>query len=207
MISALPFLLAFAAAVPSEAELGSKSSVKERQAIHAFGHCIAVERTSETRKLLAMDFRERAYGTAMRRLLDKPTSCRHVQVSRGAYASGGLLWGGALAEGLLRRDSMLERLGPATAHRPELPDIEARNAGELMAFCTVRANPAAVAALLEAEPATRDEYQAVAALGDALGSCVPANSKSSFTREALRALLALGAHRLVVHNQQARPNA
>ncbi|MDV3256242.1 MAG: hypothetical protein LOX97_00345 [Sphingomonas sp.] len=207
MISALAFLLALAAAGPSEAQQGAKSSVKERQAIHAFGQCVAVERTAETRKLLAMDFRQKDYGTAMRRLLDKPASCRHVQVPRGAYASGGLLWGGALAEGLLRRDEMLERLGAATAHLPELPDIEARNAGELMAFCTVRANPAAVAALLIAEPATSEEYEAIGALGDTLGSCVPANSKSNFTREALRALLALGAHRLVVHNQQARPNA
>jgi hypothetical protein len=36
-----------------------------------------------------------------------------------------------------------------------------------------------------------------------LGGCLPANSKSRFNRESLRALLALGANRLVHHNMQA----
>jgi hypothetical protein len=53
---------------------------------------------------------------------------------------------------------------------------------------------------LRTDPASKEELVALKAIGPTLSACVPANSKSEFTRESLRALLALGAWRLASHN-------
>lgn len=192
-----------AAGAQSEAEIGSKSSVRARQGIHSYGYCIATERPKEVRDMLAMDFREADYAATMRRLIDKRARCPGVSLSRGALGAGTLVWGGALAEGLMKREAILEQLAGRTAYRAERPVIEARNAGELMAFCVVRTDPAATAALLAATPATVEEHGAIQALGGTLGKCVPASSTSRFTKESLRALIALGALRLARHNEKA----
>ncbi|MBA3512120.1 hypothetical protein [Sphingomonas sp.] len=203
MLVSLIVAIAMAASAPSEAEIGGKSSPKALRALHAYGRCVAIERPVAVRALLDSDFRDRAYGKEMRKLVNRPAPCPGVSVPRGAYSSGTLLWGGALAEGLLRRDGSLDDLAARTGYNPALPAIEARNAGELMAFCAVRKDAAAVARLLKTDPATAAEYDAIVALGPVLGGCLPANSKSRFTREALRALLALGANRLAQHNSTA----
>lgn len=195
--------IALAAAQPSQAEVGSKSEAKDVQAMHALAQCIVNERPAEVRALLATDFRVSTYGRDLRDLLDKRYECRGVSVRRGLYRSGTLMWGGALAEAIMRRDRTLASLAERTAYNPARPVIEARNAGEFMAFCAVRKDPARVATLLGTQPATAAEYQAIIALGATLSGCIPANTKSEFTREALRALLALGANRLAQHNAQA----
>jgi len=195
--------LAMAASAPRQAEIGAKSSLEAVTGLHAYGRCVAIERPVQVRALLATDFRDRTYRRVMRKLLNTPAPCPGVAVPSGSYASGTLLWGGALAEGMLRRDRILDDLPARTAYNPALPAIDARNAGELLAFCVVRENPAAVARLLKTEPATTAEYEAIVALGPVLSGCLPANSKSRFNRESMRALLALGANRLVHHNSQA----
>ncbi len=192
--------LILAAAAPSEAELGGAATAKERQGLHAHGQCTVNERPAEVRALLAMDFRTKDYGKAMRRLMNAPASCRGVDIKRGVQSATPLMWAGSFADGLLRRDRILDNLAGRTAYRPELPAIEARNAGELMAFCVVRTNPLGTAALLRTDPATGEELHTLKAVGPTLSACVPANSKSEFTRESLRALLALGAYRLAMHN-------
>ena len=193
--------LMLAAAAPAEAELGGAASVEERQGLHLAGQCIVNERSKEVRALLAMDFRDKKYGRTMHNLVNGGgMGCRGVNVPRGVYKAGGLLWAGSLAEWLLRRDRMLDDLAAHTIFKPELPTIEARNVGEYMAFCVVRTKPQDTAALLRTEPATKEELDALKALGPTLSKCVPANSKAEFTRESLRALLALGAQRLAMHN-------
>lgn len=190
------------AATPPEAEIGSAASVEERQALHLAGQCIVNERARDARALLAMDYRDKAYGRAMHKLVNSRSSCRGVDVPTGVYRAGSLFWAGTFADWLLRRDKVLDEFAARTAFNPALPAIEARNAGEYMAFCAVRTNPQATAAVLRTEPATKEEYAALKAIGPTLSACVPANSKSEFTRESLRALLALGAWRLAMHNAQ-----
>jgi hypothetical protein len=194
--------LVLASAQPSEAEIGSPASVEDRRALHLAGQCIVNERSREARALLAMDFREKKYGRAMHNLINSRAPCRNVEVPRGVYRANGLLWAGTLADWLLRRDRVLDDLAGRTKFKPDLPAIEARNAGEYLAFCSVRTNPAGTGAVLRAEPATAEEYAALKALGPTLGFCVPKNSKAEFTRDSLRALLALGAWRLAMHNAQ-----
>lgn len=203
MMSAL-FLAALAAASAQSAEdVGTVSTVKARQSIHAFGQCLANEQPKAVRALLATDFRDRTYGADLRRLVRRPAGCGGLTILRGAHAAGSLIWGGALAEGILRRDGILPVLASATAHDPARPTIEARNPGEFLAFCVLRTDPAGAAKLIAADPATAQEHAALVQLGSTLSRCVPANSQSRFTRDALRALIALGALRLALHNQTA----
>lgn len=199
--------LMLAAVAPSDEQVGSAATVEERQALHAYGQCLVQERAGEARSLLAMDYRDKTYGQAMTKLVNSRASCPGVDVPRGAYRAGGLLWAGTFADWLLRRDRGLDNLAARTAFRPELPAIEARNAGEYMAFCVVRTNPNGTAAVLRTDPASKEELVALKAIGPTLSACVPANSKSEFTRESLRALIALGAWRLAMHNAGAPATA
>jgi hypothetical protein len=190
-------------AAPREASLGYKSDPKAVQKMHAVGECLGHREAETANKVLAADFRSEAYGTVLQLLADLGRECAADELGRGALRSGGLLFAGSVAEGVMRKDSTLSNIAARTAFRPELPTIEARNAGEYMAFCVVRTDPAMVAQLLGTRPATVEEYQALKALGPTMSRCVPANSQSSFTRDALRALLALGTHRLAAHNATA----
>ena len=192
-----------AAGEPAEAALGSKSTVDARQGMQNRAACVANEWPRDVRALLQRDFREKDYAKGIARLVNRPVLCSAKAVPHGTLAAGTLLWSGAFAEGLIKRDNILEELAARTAYRADRPTIEARNAGELMAFCVVRADPAGTAALLRTTPATVDEHGAIKALGPTLGNCVPANSQSRFTRESLRALIALGALRLAQHNEKA----
>ena len=195
--------LMLAAAAPSEAEIGGRSTVEARQALHAFSRCIVIERAVEVRALLATDFREKSYGQKLEKLINKPAPCVGVTVPSGVYKSGTLLWNGAFAEHLMHRDKVLGDLAVRTAYKPELPAIEARNAAEYMAFCVVRTDPAATDRLLRTQPATEEEFEALQALGPTTSRCVAKDTKAEFTRDGLRAVLAAGAYRLVVHNSQA----
>lgn len=208
MIALTLALTALAALQSQDAAEGSKSRPEEVKALHALGRCVAEREPAGAAKVLAMDFREAGYGRALDRVINNDLECPQARSSLGRVRSfgmtgGGLLWAGAIAEGLMSRNKMIGDLGGRTAYRAELPAIEARNAGELMAFCVVRKDPAAVAAWLQTIPATPEEGAAIRAASPTLSGCVPANSKSAFTRESLRALMALGAYRLAAHNGMA----
>ena len=190
-------------AAPREATMGYKSEPKAVQKMHAVGECLGSRQTETAKKVLAADFRSEAYGTLLQLLAELGRDCAAEELGRGALRSGGLLFAGSVAEGVMRKDATLANIGTRTAFQPDLPAIEARNAGEYMAFCVVRADPAMVAQLLGTRPATIEEYQALKSLGPTMSRCVPSQSKSSFTRDALRALLALGTHRLATHNATA----
>jgi hypothetical protein len=193
--------LVVAAAAPAT-PVGSKSSVEAMQGLQAYGRCVVAEQPAKVRALLALDFKDPNYGNGMQRLMDRRPACPGVALPKGDLATGSLAVGGALAEGLLRRDGALLDLGARTAYRPELPNIEARNGGEVMALCTVRENPAAAARLLETEAGSKGELEALAGVGPTVSGCIPAKTEAKFTRESLRALIALGAYRLATHNAQ-----
>ena len=201
MIDAILLSVALAATQAPEAKLGFKSDVRAVRAMHTVGKCIGQRHGETARQVINLDFRTEQYAGALRELARLGAICAEGgELDRISLRSGGLLFAGSIAEGLMARDGVTANLAARTAYRPELPSIEARNAGELMAFCAIRRSPGDVQRLLSTEPATVVEYDALRALGPTLSACVPANSKSEFTREALRALLALGTHRLATHN-------
>ncbi len=199
MFSLMAWLLV---AQPTQATIGMKSDPKAVRQMQIVGQCIAKQHSKTARKVLALDYRSKPYVEALRQLALLGGICARDDLGRANLSSGGLLFAGSVAEGLMTQDGVLGNFGARTGYRPEIATIEARDGGEYLAFCVVRTNPEATVTMLRAAPATVEEYHALKALGPTLGACVPANSKSQFTREALRALLALGAYRLAGHNQQ-----
>lgn len=198
LLCGLAFGLASTASAAASERTGSKSEPELVRSVQAVGQCLANTRTAEVASLLALDFRERAYRDSMLELA-RTRTCQHHVVS-GGWRTGGLMYGGALAEGMLKARDLLPALRAATAYDPARPVLEVRNGGEMVAVCLVRTVPEQVAALLATEAASSDELAKLQSLGATLPSCVPANSKSEFTRESLRALLALAAYRLASHN-------
>jgi len=170
--------------------------------MHVVGQCLAQNQEERVRSVLALDYRSNEYRDQLWKLMRDRNVCNAL--IRFDIHSAGLLVAGSLAEGMLHQDAILGRISEATQHRADLPDIQARDEGELFALCVVRASPARVAALLDTSPATRDELAALKPLGPALSSCVRAGSTSEFSRESLRALIALGTWRLATYNMQAK---
>ncbi len=170
--------------------------------MYLVGQCLAQNQEERVRSVLALDYRTDEYRDQLWQLIRDRNVCNSI--IRFDIHSAGLLVAGSLAEGMLHRDAVLGRIGEATQHRTDLPDIEARDEGELFAMCVVRMSPDAVAALLDTGPATKDEMAAFKPLGPALSGCIRAGSTSEFSREALRALIALGTWRLATYNMQAK---
>ena len=195
-------VLAIAAAIAPLTPVGSKSTPEAMQGLQAYGRCLASERPEKVRALLDSDFRDPTYPSKLQKLMDNRPACPGVPLPSGTFATGGLALNGALAEGLLRRDKALGDLDSRTAFRPDLPMIAARNSGEVMAYCVVRENAAGVAGFLNSEPGTQSELDALKALGPTVSNCLPAKTQANFTRESLRALIAVGAYRLAAHNSQ-----
>ena len=200
----MSLLLALLALLPppgkAQPVVGARSGVEEMQGLHAYGQCVANEWPLNVRAALAVDFRDKAYRKTLWNLADKPVRCEGAVMQAGTMGADSLLFAGALAEGMLRRDGAIADLAAKTAHNPALPNIIARDAGEMLAFCVIRTSPGEVAGMLKADPATDEELAAIRAMAPTLSGCVPANSKSEFTRESLRSLLALGAYRLAAYN-------
>ena len=204
MIFYLALFLAAAAPATTPSPL-SKAEVEAVRTLHEVGQCLAARYPDDARKVLAIDFRSRTYGEALRELGRLGGLCAQDQLGRATLRSAGLPFAGSVAEALLERDGTIADLAARTGFRPELPGIEARNAGEFMAFCTLRKNAAGAADVLRSEPGSPQEIAAFAALGPTLTGCVPAKSKLEFSHQSLRALLALGAYRLAMHNALPAP--
>jgi hypothetical protein len=199
LLAAVPGLAS--AQTDADRQPGSLSEPRHVQTLHRIGACLARAREADTRALLALDFRTDEYSNLMRRINRRHPACADVQTSTRGLRTGGLLLAGSFAEALLQRDSVIDHLGERTAFDASKPTIEARNAGELMAICVVRLDPNGVARLLRTVPASVEELESLRALGPTLSRCVPDGGQARFTREALRAVIALASYRLYRHKE------
>lgn len=183
----------------------SKAETEAVRALHIVGECLGKRYANDARKVLALDFRTKGYGQALRELGRLGGLCARDDLGRATLRSPGLPFAGSIAEALLEHDGILSDFAGKTGYRSDVPAIDARNASEFMAFCTVRKDPAGVVAMLRSDPASSSEAAAFAAMSTILSGCVPAKSELEFSYQSIRALLALGAYRLAMHNADALP--
>ena len=177
---------------------GSKSDAEGVQRVQQVGRCVARSEPQMVHELILTDHRSREYKKRVSAISRKQSEC--IREAGGNWRSSGLLYVGALAEGALHERRVLDDLAAKTAYDASRPPIETESPGDLMGYCIVRKDPAQVVALLKTDAASDAELAALKAMAPSLSGCVPANSKSDFTREALRALIALNAYRLYAHN-------
>jgi hypothetical protein len=185
---------------PPDPELNSPEAIRT---LHDFGICLARNHSARSRvaDVLTMDFRTEAARDAIRDLIGEHDPC--VASSRVFYyvtSSNSLLFAGAIAEAFLPRDRELATL---VAYDPARPPLQARSEIEVMSLCTVRAAPAAVAALFATQPVTPAEAAALRALAPQLGQCLRAGGEARVNGLEVRALLALAAWRLIAANRGA----
>jgi hypothetical protein len=190
---------AFAAPAAAQREGGWEAMppARAQRALHNFAACVAQGESREARDVLAMDYRTPAYDQALRRLLGRGRTCMGV----ARMGANGRFFAARIAEALLLRDLRGTELAARVAYDPARPAIRARSETELMAFCTVRAAPAQVAALFATRPATPEEAAALGALMPQMSQCLTAGANGRFNRAALRSILDLAAYRLSEHNR------
>lgn len=206
----MPLFKLSLAIILSAAALGASASAEQRprldreattpeeiRILARFSNCVARFNPTRGRALLALDFRTEQYRRELVQLARANYECLR---DGGRLGFGGVLFAGGLAENLLRRGGALAELSAFVAHDPARPAIAARDETELMALCVVRASPAEVSALLQTDPTSYEEGEALRALMPDFNSCLSANSSVRVNRLSSRAILALAAYRLVDHN-------
>lgn len=201
-IAALAFAVTAipASAAPREGPIEWSDAPRSQRELHEFAACVAAGETRQARAVLAMDYRTPEYNRAMMRLLQGGRYCLHHSRLGGNLR----FFAGRIAEALLVRSLRGGALAQRVAHDPAMPPIQARDETELMAFCTVRAAPAQVAALFATRPTSAEEVAAIHALTPQVAQCLPAGATGHFNRAALRSILDLAAYRLSAYNSPAQ---
>lgn len=174
-----------------EAEPAAPSAPEAIRDLHDFARCIAERRTVPVRRLLAMDYRSAEYGPALRRIVTR-TGCPGT----GQFRANGRFLAARMAEALIRERMRGASLATLVTHDPSRPALQARDEGELMSLCVVRAAPADVATLFATQPAGEAEAAAIGALAPRIGECLTAGATGRFNRSGLRSMLGLAAYRL-----------
>lgn len=184
----IAFLAIAVAAAPMSSDALSIQSLQE------LGECIARREPETARAVLAMDFRSDEYRRKLRAIGKASGSCIPPNSN---LRSAGMLFAGAVAEGLLNAEVAEAELPARLAYDPARKVIEARSPSEEMALCTAFRAPEATAALLRTKPATAEEARAEDSLTPVLRDCLKKDAKVELNRPAMRSLLALAAYRIV----------
>ena len=170
------------------------------QTLHELGRCVAYREPKTARKILAMDFHSKDYQRKLKEMGESSGSCI---APYSKLRSAGLLFAGAVAEGLLKAEVKKADLPGRLAYDPAREAIEARSPTEEMALCTALKAPAATAALLQTEPTTGDEAEAEDVLTPMLRDCLKKDAKIALNRPALRSMLERAAYRIATAPKEA----
>ncbi|PKP95638.1 MAG: hypothetical protein CVT75_00995 [Alphaproteobacteria bacterium HGW-Alphaproteobacteria-14] len=198
-VSVLATALAMAGAAPALAQQGPAADPAARQALDAYGRCVAERKPQESQRVLAQDFRSSAYRTGLRMLSDDAErNCAKAAVGqKGAMRSSNLLFAGAVAENLIEQG-----VEPVNVRLAMAVNAKADTFGptDALAQCLARSLPDQVAALFAAGPASEEELAASAPLFSAIAPCSQAagiENRIEMSLPAMRAMLATAALRLI----------
>lgn len=184
------FILAAAAAAAPAPKQADDLSI---QALHNFGICVAERSPRGVRAALDFDYRSKDYDDQMMAVLKgNADEC----IISGQMKASPMLYVGSIAEAMLKSEFKSADLGQLLAYDPARQVIQARSSTETMALCTVLNAPQATGRLLATEPTTKEETEAMKAIGPVLGECLKKDMKLSLNKPALRSLLALAAWRI-----------
>jgi len=195
----LTYMAMLAAATPSAfaqpAEPRQPTTARDLRALHDFARCVALGRPARVREVLMLDPAVEGTTEQFIRLTDQANNC-----TSGRLMGGGLMFRGALAEALLRRDLGGRSIAAATAFNPALPPLQAHDAAEFMGMCLIRTHPAQVEALFASPVGSGEELGALNALRPHLGDCIPQGQNAALNLHGIRAALAAAGYRLLHHN-------
>ena len=167
-------------------------SAEARGKMLEFGRCAAERSPDMAARTLSMNFTSTAYRNGISQLSRNNEGClRGARRMRGA----GLLFAGALAEGLLDRGEA--PLNVRLARAATGAATPAYSPSDRVAICVVRSVPDQVASLLDTAPASDGEEAAMQQLLPAFEMCAQSGPRISSNEAGLRAMLATAAFRSV----------
>ncbi len=170
------------------APAGASATAAAATRMRALGTCIAERQPARAAAALALDTATPAARARIDALVRDNPACN---AGEGASALNLLLLSGAMAEQLLGEGR--SRLGAKVSGRSSTPGSTPAD----VATCMAIADAGAVSALLATEPTSEAERGAFAPLGSALVACATKGTALRVPRSGMRALLAIGAYRLV----------
>lgn len=171
----------------------ARAAAEPREAVHAFGRCVARNSARMAAETLAMDFTTRSYRSRLREMADNNReSCFR---RRGRMRTDNLLFAGGIAEGLLAEDST--PLNARLAHAALGPATPSFSPSDAIAVCVVRSVPDEVARLFATEVASEAEVEALVAIAPIAAACNRTGRPFSASHPGLRAILATAAFRSV----------
>ena len=193
------FIFAAAAAAQAPANNDLQPDPRAVGVMQKYGTCVAWSDPARVRKVLALNYLEPGYHEALVALTNSEKFC----LEYGQLKFSPVLFAGAMAEALLEKDVKRSELPQRLAYDSARETIAARSSTEAMALCTVLKAPQATAALLQSEPMTSAESQALQPLGPVLMDCLKKDMKLALNKPALRSVLALAAYRIVTTPKKA----
>jgi hypothetical protein len=110
-----------------------------------------------------------------------------------------VLLAGGIAEYFLTNRYRLAEINTVGAMSDEAiasAGLVSRNSYEMLSLCVIRRDPAAARAIVDTRPRSPEERAAFQRLVPNVAPCVPANFEMTFSRSALRALIAAGLYRV-----------
>lgn len=161
----------------------------EIAAMHGYARCIVAQSSEGAVKVLERDYRTKEYAEALTRLAKG-----HDRCTVGKVRISGVLFAGALAEGLIRKDHE-QATFTALLRTPE-PALTARSEVEYTGMCLALAYPKKASALLFSDPASSEAQAMISGLAPYLANCVHKGQTLRINKAGLRAITALAAYRL-----------
>ena len=182
-------LLAYflAAVAAPEAEAMPTNDPVALAKMHGVAQCVVTERRQTVAKLLRQDWWTVSYSERL-----KENAKRKGCLDSGVLRFNRMVFAGALSEGMLETGKVDLA---AIAAAPGDP-IVARSPSEVMALCTVKAQPAKVGAMLATTPGTPEERASMRELAPTLGDCLAEGAQATLNAAGTRSVLALAAWRI-----------
>jgi hypothetical protein len=187
-ILAISALLLASAAPAADAVVADYSRADGVKALNGLGHCLASARRGAAEQATALPFGSPEQARAAIAFLGPENSCFASDVEFDFEPN---LFVGGMAEELF-----LSRYGQGDVAAFAAAAVEPRNQVEDLGLCVVRRNPVAVRALIETQPASPTESEAVSKMVPDIGPCVPQGMEIALSKRRMRALFAASLYRI-----------
>jgi hypothetical protein len=198
--SVMALLLSAATAIAAVALFPAAASAQQTEdevlalpAMHLYATCVVRDSQPGAEKLLQMDVGTPEYQETLRAYALSHPHC----VPGRKLQFGGLPFAGAVAEALILERYSGRNVADLIAQAAPESDLPPHGMAEGVGMCVARAKPELVKAVLDTDPGSQQEVQALDQTGPALTGCIHKGTQITLNKQAARAMYALGAWRLI----------
>lgn len=177
--------------------LRNNDPASAERAANAFARCVADQRGTLARDLLAVPYRDDEQVRRAGRLIGGSEECMD-DIGFHLSADGATLIGG-MAEHYVRGvygDDDLSLLEALSDERVAELGLMPRNGFEFLGLCVARRDPNGIRMFVSTEPGSDEEQEALQTIVPNLGPCVPEGETIRMDRRTVRSITAVGLYRV-----------